>query len=40
MIANDRRPDGQGTPDIVSFLVFDGTGPVAAGDLEVAATSN
>ncbi len=48
MIANNRRPGAQGTPDVVSFLVFDGTGkrvaygtgPVADGDLEVAATGN
>jgi hypothetical protein len=38
----------QGTPDIVSFLIFDGagkrmaygTGPVVDGDLEVTDTSN
>jgi hypothetical protein len=48
MIANNRRPGAQGTPDIVSFLVFDGTGkrvaygtgPVAEGDLDVTDTSN
>jgi hypothetical protein len=48
MIANNRRPNAQGTPDVVSFLVFDGTGkrvaygtgPLADGDLEVAPTSN
>lgn len=49
MIANNKRSgSGEGTPDIVSFLVFDGTGkrvaygtgPVFEGDLEVAATAN
>ena len=45
MIANNKRPnDKEGTPDVVSFLVFDkagtrvahGTGAVREGDLEVA----
>jgi hypothetical protein len=49
MIANNRRAvDGRGTPDVASFLVFDGTGkrvaygtgPLAEGDLDVAATGN
>lgn len=48
MIANNKKVGVQGTPDVVSFLVFDGTGkrvaygtgPVADGDLEVAATGN
>jgi hypothetical protein len=48
MIANNRKAGGQGTPDIVSFLAFDGTGkrvaygtgPVTDGDLDVADTAN
>jgi hypothetical protein len=49
MIADNKRGDtGTGTPDVVSFLVFDatgkriayGTGPVLSGDLTVASTSN
>lgn len=48
MIANNKRPNVAGTPDVVSFLVFDGTGkrvaygtgPLADGDLEVAPTPN
>jgi hypothetical protein len=48
MIANNKKAGGAGTPDVVSFLVFDGTGkrvaygtgPLADGDLEVAATGN
>ncbi len=48
MIANNKRAAVQGTPDVVSFLVFDGTGkrvaygtgPLADGDLDVAPTSN
>ena len=48
MIANNKRADGRGTPDIASFLVFDGTGkrvaygtgPLAEGDLDVTPTGN
>jgi hypothetical protein len=48
MIANNKKAGVAGTPDVVSFLVFDGTGkrvaygtgPLADGDLEVAATGN
>lgn len=49
MIAdNKKRDDPKGTPDVVSFLVFNGvgkrvaygTGPLADGDLEVAPTGN
>jgi hypothetical protein len=49
MIANNQKPGThQGTPDIVSFLIFDGTGkrmaygtgPVVDGDLDVTDTSN
>jgi len=48
MIADNSKPASKGTPDVVSFLVFDGTGkrvaygtgPVAEGDLVVAPTSN
>jgi len=48
MIADNSRAGSKGTPDVVSFLVFDGngkrvaygTGPVADGDLEVAPTGN
>jgi hypothetical protein len=48
MIANNKKADAQGTPDVASFLVFDGTGkrvaygtgPLAEGDLEVAPTAN
>ena len=48
MIADNKRGDGAGTPDVVSFLVFDGngqriaygTGPVLSGDLTVGATAN
>jgi hypothetical protein len=48
MVANNQDDGAQATPDIVSFLVFDGTGqrvaygtgPVVDGDLFVAATSN
>src|SRR5262249_44348062 len=48
LIADNKKPDQDGTPDIVSFLVFDsagkrvayGTGPVVKGDLAVAPTSN
>lgn len=48
MIADNKRANAQGTPDVISFLVFDatgnrvayGTGPVITGDIEVAATGN
>lgn len=48
MIANNRPTSEKGTPDVVSFLVFNGTGqriaygtgPVVKGDLEVAPTPN
>jgi hypothetical protein len=48
MIADNKREDARGTPDVISFLVFDGTGkrvaygtgPVAKGDVTVQATSN
>jgi len=48
LIANNKKATAPGTPDVVSFLVFDGTGkrvaygtgPLADGDLEVAATSD
>jgi len=48
MIANNKKAQGPGTPDVASFLVFDGTGkrvaygtgPLADGDLEVAPTGN
>lgn len=48
MIADNRQTPEKGTPDVVSFLVFNGmgqrvaygTGPVVKGDLQVAPTSN
>jgi hypothetical protein len=48
MIANNRPNVEKGTPDIVSFLVFDGagqrvaygTGPVVKGDIHVTPTAN
>jgi len=48
MIADNSKAVGKGTPDVVSFLVFDGTGkrvaygtgPIADGDLDVAPTGN
>jgi hypothetical protein len=48
MIADNRRGDAKGTPDVVSFLVFNsvgqrvayGTGPVLKGDLQVSPTPN
>ena len=48
MIADNKKAVGAGTPDVASFLVFDGTGkrvaygtgPLADGDLAVAPTSN
>lgn len=48
LAANNKKPTVPGTPDIVSFLVFDGTGkrvaygtgPVAEGDVDVAPTGN
>lgn len=48
MIANNRPKPVGGTPDVVSFLIFDGlgrrvaygTGPVVQGDLQVTPTSN
>ncbi|MBD0286716.1 MAG: hypothetical protein ICV79_14995, partial [Flavisolibacter sp.] len=43
MIANNKNPNQQGTPDIVGFAVHDnngnriayGTGPVRAGDFDI-----
>jgi len=48
MIADNKKAAVPGTPDVVSFLVFDGTGkrvaygtgPLAEGDLTVAPTGN
>lgn len=48
LIADNKRNDAQGTPDIISFLVFDGagkrvaygTGPVIRGDVTVQPTGN
>jgi hypothetical protein len=48
MIADNKRANVAGTPDVASFLVFDGTGkrvaygtgPLADGDLTVAPTGN
>lgn len=48
MIADNTTSPSQGTPDVVSFLVFDGTGkrvaygtgPVTTGDIDVKDTSN
>jgi hypothetical protein len=48
MIADNKKSSATNTPDIVSFLVFDGngkriaygTGPVISGDLKVQDTSN
>jgi len=48
LIADNKREGAEGTPDIVSFLVFDGTGkrvaygtgPVIKGDVTVQSTSN
>src|SRR5437667_28171 len=48
MIADNKKANDRGTPDVVSFLVFNsvgqrvayGTGPVAEGDIQVAPTSN
>ena len=48
MIADNKKATVAGTPDVVSFLVFDGTGkrvaygtgPLAEGDLTVAPTGN
>lgn len=48
MIADNKRSDQKGTPDVVSFVVFDGTGkraaygtgPVTQGDLYVAPAPN
>jgi hypothetical protein len=48
MIADNKPANGQGTPDIVSFLVFNssgqriayGTGPVLQGDIDVQPTPN
>ncbi len=47
MLADNKQANSKGTPDIVGFLVFDGTGkrmaygtgPVVDGDIEVAPTS-
>ena len=46
MLADNKRAGAEGTPDVVGFLVFDatgkrvayGTGPVAKGDISIAAT--
>jgi hypothetical protein len=48
LIADNKREDARGTPDIISFLVFDGTGkrvaygtgPVIKGDITVQPTGN
>ena len=48
MIADNKKPNAKGTPDVVSFLVLDGsgkrvaygTGPVVEGDIEVAPMGN
>ena len=48
MLADNKKPNQSGTPDVVSFLVFNsagqrvayGTGPVVEGDIQVAPTSN
>jgi hypothetical protein len=47
-MANNRPTPDKGTPDVVSFLVFNGagqrvaygTGPVLKGDIQIAATPN
>lgn len=46
MLADNKKANAKGTPDVVGFLVFDatgkrvayGTGPVAKGDIEIAPT--
>ena len=46
MLADNKQANAQGTPDVVGFLIFDGTGkrvaygtgPVVDGDIEVVAT--
>jgi hypothetical protein len=46
LVANNKKPTEQGTPDVVSFVIYDrsgnrvsyGTGPVASGDIEIAPT--
>ena len=48
MLADNKKANQPGTPDVVSFLVFNsvgqrvayGTGPVVEGDIQVAPTSN
>jgi len=48
MLADNKKANLPGTPDVVSFLVFNslgqrvayGTGPVVEGDIQVAPTSN
>src|SRR5437660_5797602 len=48
MLADNKKANQSGTPDVVSFLVFNsvgqrvayGTGPVVEGDIQVAPTSN
>jgi hypothetical protein len=48
MLIDNKKPSGSGTPDIISFLVFDktgkrmayGTGPVVEGDIDIASTPN
>lgn len=47
MLADNKKPSAQGTPDMVGFLIFNGaglrvaygTGPVVDGDIEVTATA-
>jgi hypothetical protein len=46
LVANNKKPNEQGTPDVVGFMIYDhngnrvsyGTGPVESGDIEVAPT--
>ena len=46
MLADNKQPGTKGTPDVIGFLIFDGTGkrvaygtgPVVEGDIHVAAT--
>lgn len=47
MLADNKKPNQRGTPDVVSFLVFNstgqrvayGTGPVLEGDIQVASSN-
>ena len=47
MLADNKREGEEGTPDVISFLVYDrtgkrvayGTGPVSKGDVTISATS-